>query len=168
MNLHNRPRIGVMGPSACSPRVYGLAREVGNGIARRGGLLICGGGSGVMEAAAKGAKEAGGVTVGILPGDRADLANAYIDIPVVTGLGNARNAINALTSQVIIAVHGAYGTLSEIALALKCGTPVIGLETWTFSPPSGESPPTILNAESPEQAVEMAFGAISTDPHSVR
>ena len=79
MDLRGKPRIGVMGPSACSARVWNLARDVGYHIARRGGILICGGGSGVMEAAAKGAKDAGGVTVGILPGNRADQANAYID-----------------------------------------------------------------------------------------
>ncbi len=168
MNLRDRPRIGVMGPSVCSLRVQTLARSVGQGIARRGGILICGGGSGVMEAAAMGAKDSGGITVGILPGESADLANAYIDIPVVTGMGNARNAINALTSQVIIAVHGAYGTLSEIALALKCGTPVIGLETWTISPPPGESIPTLLNAANPEEAVAMAFDLLRPSPHAAR
>ena len=166
MNLRNRPRIGVMGPSACSARVWNLAREVGYGIARQGGILVCGGGSGVMEAAAKGAKDAGGVTVGILPGNSAEQANAYIDIPVITDLGNARNVINVLTSQVIIAVHGAYGTLSEIALALKCGTPVVGLETWTISPPSGETVPSIPNAASPEEAVAIAFDLFRAIPGS--
>jgi uncharacterized protein (TIGR00725 family) len=115
-----------------------------------------------MEAAAKGAKDAGGITVGILPGDRACSANGYIDIPIVTGLGNARNVINVLTSQVIIGIHGAYGTLSEIALALKFGTPVVGLETWTLSPPAGEPLPPILTAASPEEAVTMAFNLVST------
>ncbi len=157
MDLRERPRIGVMGPSACSPSIWNLARDVGLAVARAGGILICGGGGGVMEAAAKGAKEAGGITVGILPGDQAAQANPHIDIPVVTGLGNARNVINVLTSQVIIAVHGAYGTLSEIALALKCGTPVIGLETWKVAPPPGGSSPPIQNASSAEEAVAMAL-----------
>jgi uncharacterized protein (TIGR00725 family) len=157
LDLRNRPRIGIMGPSACSPRVWNLARDVGYWVARLGGILICGGGGGVMEAAAKGAKDAGGVTVGILPGNRSDAANAYIDIPVVTDLGNARNVINVLTSQVVIAVHGGFGTLSEIALALKCGTSVVGLETWALSPPPGESMPPIRTAANAQEAVTMAF-----------
>ena len=161
MDLRGRTRIGVMGPSACSTRIWNLARDVGFGIARRGGILICGGGGGVMEAAAKGAREAGGITVGILPGNRADQACAYVDIPIVTGLGNARNVINVMTSQVIIAVHGAFGTLSEIALALKCGTPVVGLETWSLSPPAGEIVPEIFAASGAEEAVAMAFDLIS-------
>jgi len=121
-----------------------------------------------MEAAAKGAKDAGGVTVGILPGNSAEQANAYIDIPVITDLGNARNVINVLTSQVIIAIHGAYGTLSEIALALKCGTPVVGLETWTLLPPPGESVPSIPNAADPEEAVAIAFDLFMAHSGTVR
>ncbi|MBZ5498722.1 MAG: TIGR00725 family protein [Acidobacteriia bacterium] len=154
-----RPRIGVMGPSECSLRARELAREVGVLIARRGGILVCGGGRGVMEAAAAGAKEAGGITLGILPGSSASEANPYIDIPIVTGLGNARNVINVLTSHAIIVVHGAYGTLSEIALALKCGTPVVALETWTVIPPAGEAPPVIIQAPTPEEAVSAAFAS---------
>jgi hypothetical protein len=143
-------------------RVWNLAREVGYGIARRGGILVCGGGSGVMEGAAKGAKDAGGVTLGILPGDKDSSANVYVDIPIVTGLGNARNIINVLTSQAIVAIHGAYGTLSEIALALKCGTPVIGLETWALSPPPGDAFAPIPNAVDPEEAVAMAFSLLNS------
>jgi uncharacterized protein (TIGR00725 family) len=166
LNLRNRPRVGVMGPSECTTQVWNLAREVGCGIARRGGILVCGGGSGVMEAAAKGAKDAGGLTVGILPGVKAGQANDYIDIPIITGLGNARNVINVLTSQVIIAIHGAFGTLSEIALALKCGTPVVGLETWTFSPPAGGAPASIPGATDPEEAVALAFSLLPSSFHT--
>ena len=157
MNLRDRPRVGVMGPSDCSSRAWELAREVGRRIARADAILICGGGTGVMEAAASGAKEAGGITVGILPGARASEANVSIDIPIVTDLGNARNVINVLTSEAIIAIHGAYGTLSEIALALKCGTPVVGLETWALSPPEGELPTGIVTASTPAEAVEKAL-----------
>jgi len=113
-----------------------------------------------MEASAKGAKETGGITVGILPGDSAAEANPYIDIPIVTDLGNARNAINILTSQVIIAIHGSYGTLSEIALAMKCRVPVVGLGTWDLIPPGGEPLPITL-AHSPEDAVATALSLIS-------
>lgn len=162
MDLRNRPRIGVMGPSQCSSHALELARSVGRLIARQDGILICGGGKGVMEAAASGAKEAGGITVGILPGSRASDANEHIDIPIVTGLGDARNAINVLTSQAIIAIHGAYGTLSEIALALKAGTPVVALETWTVLPPGDTRPPGIITARTPEEAVSAAFAAIGS------
>src|SRR5437867_2081048 len=156
MELRQRPRIGVMGASECPPRILELAREVGYLIGRRGGILVCGGQGGVMEAAARGAKEAGGITLGILPGARAADANPHIDIPIVTEMGNARNAINVLTSQAIIAVHGAYGTLSEIALALRSGTPVVGLETWSLAPPEGGQADIAL-ARSPEEAVTLAF-----------
>ncbi len=157
MELRKRPRIGVMGPGTCSPRVWQLAREVGFHIGREGAILICGGLGGVMEAAAAGAREAGGLTVGILPRASAADANPYIDIPIVTDMGHARNVINILTSQAIIAVHGLSGTLSEIALALKCGTPVVGLETWILAPPEGCPAPEILIAATPREAVTLAL-----------
>ncbi len=159
MELQSRLRIGVMGPASCSAEVYNLAHEVGTLIGKKGAILICGGGSGVMEASARGAKEAGGITVGILPGDNAAEANPYIDIPIVTDLGNARNAINILTSQAIIAIHGSYGTLSEIALAMKCRVPVVGLRTWDLVPPGGEPLPITL-AHSAEDAVAVALSLI--------
>jgi uncharacterized protein (TIGR00725 family) len=165
MNLQPKPRIGVMGPALCLPEVYNLAREVGFLIGRKGAILICGGRTGVMEASARGAREAGGLTVGILPGASANEANPYIDIPIVTDLGNARNAINVLTSQVIIAIHGSYGTLSEIALALKCHTPVVGLGTWDLTPPGGEELP-ITYASTAEEAVTAALKLISPDDGS--
>ncbi len=154
-----KPRIGVMGAGSCLPEIYSLARELGFLIARKGAILICGGRGGVMEAAAKGAREGGGITVGILPEDSAAGANPYIDIPIVTGLGNARNNINVLTSQAVIAIGGSYGTLSEIALALKCGTPVIGLGTWKLVPP-GEGTIPITLVQTPEEAVDAAFASI--------
>ncbi len=157
MELRDRPRIGVMGPSICSPPTWQLAREVGFLIGRENGILVCGGRGGVMEAAAMGARESGGVTVGILPGASASEANPYIDIPIVTDMGNSRNVINVLTSQAIIAISGACGTLSEIALALKCGTPVVGLETWKLTPPEGGVTPDIAVAQSPEEAVRLAL-----------
>lgn len=159
MNAVVKPRIGVMGANSCSPQVYALARRVGYLIARGGAILVCGGRSGVMEAAARGAKEGDGIVVGILPGDKASGANPYIDIPIVTGLGNARNAVNALTSQVIIAIQGSYGTLSEIALALKSGTPVVGLKTWELRHPEGSDVP-ITSAQTAEEAVDAAFALI--------
>jgi uncharacterized protein (TIGR00725 family) len=162
MELRLKPRIGVMGPALCLPNVCELAREVGYLIGKKGAILVCGGKGGVMEASAKGAKEAGGITIGILPGASASEANPYIDIPIVTDLGNARNAINVLTSQAIIAIHGSYGTLSEIALALKCHTPVVGLDTWDLTPPGGVALP-ITYARTAEEAVTAALGLIPTD-----
>ena len=160
MEWRGRPRIGVMGPSECKAEVSRLGYEVGCYIARAGGILICGGLGGIMEAAARGAKESGGLTVGILPGSCAAEANPYIDIPIVTGMGNARNAINVLSSQAVIAIHGSYGTLSEIALALKCGVPVIGLETWGLSAPGQREETTSIVASTPEEAVALALEKI--------
>jgi uncharacterized protein (TIGR00725 family) len=126
-------RIGVMGPSEAPEELYSLAEEVGRLIAEAGAILICGGGTGVMEAASKGARSAGGITVGILPGTNENEANQYVDIPIITGMGHGRNIINVRSSDVVIAIGGGYGTLSEIALALRTNKPVIGLSTWDFS-----------------------------------
>jgi uncharacterized protein (TIGR00725 family) len=167
MEFRLKPRIGVMGPALCLPDVYNLAREVGFLIGKKGAILICGGRGGVMEASARGAREAGGITIGILPNASAEDANPYIDIPIVTDLGNARNAINVLTSQVIIAVHGSYGTLSEIALALKCHTPVVGLGTWNLTPPGGVELP-ITHARNPEEAVTAALSLIPLHDRNMR
>jgi uncharacterized protein (TIGR00725 family) len=146
-----------MGSSTCTSSVLQVAREVGSQIARRGGILICGGRGGVMEAAAAGARDAGGITVGILPGTSDSEANSSIDIPIVTGLGDARNAVNVLTSQAIIAIHGGYGTLSEIALALKAGTPVVTLQSWFLKSPDGETPADLVPAAEPGEAVSIAM-----------
>jgi len=144
--------IGVIGSGDCSPEIYQLAYEVGQGIARAGARLICGGLGGVMEAAAKGAKEAGGLTIGILPGTSPDEANPYIDIPIVTDMGHARNIIVVRSSQAIIAVSGSYGTLSEIALALKIGIAVVGLKT-TYRDDQ------MLQASTAQEAVQMALAS---------
>ena len=148
-----RKRIGVIGNGACPDEIEKLAAEVGREIAQRGGIVICGGLGGVMEGAARGAKEKGGTTVGILPGENPLHANPFIDIPIVTGLGIARNIIVVRSSQVLIAVHGKYGTLSEIAFALQLRVPVVGLNTWEVS---GD----IIPASNPVDAVEKAFSLI--------
>ncbi|RJQ25159.1 MAG: TIGR00725 family protein [Peptococcaceae bacterium] len=122
--------IGVIGSGECGIKIASLAEQVGREIARRGCALICGGRGGVMEAAARGAIEAGGLTVGILPGRRREDGNHYLTVTLATGLGEARNAVIACASDAIIAIAGGYGTLSEIGLALKMGKPVIGLCTW--------------------------------------
>ena len=160
MSPRRKPRIGVCGPSEASAGVLALAEQVGAEIARQGGIVVCGGLGGVMEAAARGARTAGGLTVGILPGSSAEEANPFIDVPIVTGLGEARNALVVHSSDAIIAIDGAYGTLSEIALALKMGVPVIGLGTWQLRAPDGSVPP-IVPAQTPAEAVEKAFAVIS-------
>ena len=133
-----------------------MAEQVGRQIARRGAVLVCGGRGGVMEAACRGAKAEGGTTVGILPGFDRQEANAYVDIPVVTGLGEARNAIVVRTADAVIAVSGGFGTLSEIGLALKMGRPVVGLDTWELRQ-EGRSVDGVHRAGTPEQAVEQAL-----------
>lgn len=122
------PLIGVIGAASCSSVVAALAFEVGREIARQNGVLVCGGLGGVMAAAARGAKESNGYTVGILPGPDIGKANPYIDFPIATNMSHARNAIIVNTAQVLIAIAGSYGTLSEMALALKAGKGVIALQ----------------------------------------
>ncbi len=122
--------IGIIGDGVCTAEVALIAEQVGAELARRGCTVVCGGLGGVMEAACRGAKGAGGLTVGILPGDNRDAANRYVDVAVATGMGEARNLVVVKSSDVVIAVGGRYGTLSELALALKLGKPVVGLDTW--------------------------------------
>jgi uncharacterized protein (TIGR00725 family) len=142
--------ISVIGAGSCSKEIYGIAEEVGKLIAQKGAILITGGLGGVMEGASKGAKEAGGITVGILPGFSKDDANKYIGIPITTGLSHARNIIVARTADALIAVSGEYGTLSEIAIALKLGKPVIGINTW-------DNIKEVIKVNNPEEAVTKAF-----------
>ena len=122
--------ISVIGGNRASPKILAQAEELGRGLAERGLTVVCGGLGGVMEAVCRGAKSAGGTTIGILPGNRASAANPHVTIPIPTGIGLARNAIVALAGEVVIALDGKYGTLSEIAYALNFGKPVIGIETW--------------------------------------
>ncbi len=126
-------QIGVIGAGECSAKDYKIAYEVGKEIANAGAVLVCGGLGGIMEGTCKGAKENKGVTVGILPGDSKKDANPYVDISIVTSLSHARNNLVVRSSDVIIAIKGGYGTLSEIAIALKIGKKVIGIDTWDVS-----------------------------------
>lgn len=155
--------VAVIGAASCDEKVAALAREVGREIARRGAILVCGGRGGVMEAACQGAKAEGGLTVGILPGVDRREANPYVDVPIVTGLGEARNAVIARTADVVIAIHGGYGTLSEIGLALKMGKPVVGLHTWELWR-EGQAVPAIIPANTPVQAVELAMSRAWGEP----
>lgn len=145
--------IAVVGGSTASPEVYQTAREVGGEIAAAGAILVTGGLGGVMEAASQGAKEKGGTVIGILPGFSRKDANPYVDIPIVTGLGDGRNMVIVQTARAVIAFPGEYGTLSEIALALKIGRPVVSLGSWEISP-------DIVQAKTAKEAVEAALGSI--------
>jgi len=123
--------IAVIGGRNADKSLLREAEEVGRLVAEQGACLVCGGLEGVMERACKGAKSAGGITIGILPQDKKGLENQYVDIPIATGLGIGRNVIIARTADALIAVGGEYGTLSEIAFALQMGKPVIGIGTWS-------------------------------------
>lgn len=148
--------ISVIGASKCSKDIYKLAYEVGREIARKKATLICGGLGGVMDASAKGAKEAGGITVGILPGDTRIGVSKYLDISLPTGMSEARNILVVKAANAVIAIGGEYGTLSEIAHALKMGTPVIGLKTWDIGKDEfGVS--RIIRVDDPISAVEKAY-----------
>jgi uncharacterized protein (TIGR00725 family) len=133
---------------------------LGRGIAERDAVLICGGLTGVMEHAARGARAGGGLTIGILPGDNAD-ANAYVDIAIASGLGHARNAILARTADGVVALGGGLGTLSEIALALGSGRPAIGIRTWRFDR-DGRVEPQLPVAANPSEALDWLFARMAS------
>lgn len=152
--MYMKKHIGVIGAGDCPPEVYNIAEELGSLIGKNGWVLICGGLGGVMEGAAKGCYKAGGMTVGILPGKEKDSANPFITLPIPTGLGEGRNLLVVRASDVVVAIAGGYGTLSEIGLALKMGKPVVGLETW----PGING---IDYVETPQQAIDMVARHLS-------
>jgi len=143
--------VAVIGVSTCDAALAERARAVGRLVAERGCVLVTGGLGGVMAAASRGAAEAGGLVLGILPGDDPAAANAHVALAIATGLGEARNAILATTAEALIAIGRGYGTLSEIAFSLRRGKRVVSLASW-------EVDPAVLVAASPEQAVELALG----------
>ncbi|OGO22141.1 MAG: TIGR00725 family protein [Chloroflexi bacterium RBG_16_50_9] len=153
--------ITVIGGSECSPQIALMAEEVGREIARHGAILVCGGLGGVMEAACKGACAEGGLTVGVLPGESRRTANPYVQIPIVTGIGYARNVAVVKSGQVVIAIDGSYGTLSEIGHALQSGIPVIGLNTWSLQS-DGKEDRSIIRAENPKDAVKKALEVLNS------
>lgn len=155
--LRTRLRIAVIGPHECSPEEFELGRRVGEEIARAGAILICGGLNGMMEAAASGAHNAGGLTIGLLPGDSANDANPYIDIALPTGLGAYRNVLVARSADAVIAVGGRYGTLTEMAFALRFKTPLVALRSWTLLQKNESPDPGVHTADTPEEAVRLAI-----------
>ena len=152
--------IAVVGSGTASDELRALAEEAGREVARRGAVLITGGLGGVMEAASRGAHEEGGITVGILPGTDPRDANPWVEIPIATGLGQARNVIVVTAAHAVVAVGGEYGTLSEIAHALKIGKPVVGLHTWELAKEFAERDENIIAAFSPAEAVNLAIALV--------
>ena len=153
-----RPYIAVIGAGRATPEEERVAHAVGRGIAGAGAVLVCGGFGGVMEAACRGAKEAGGSTVGILPGTSREGANPYLDVALPTGLGEMRNGLIVRAADALVAIGGEFGTLSEIALALKAGKTVIGLGAWELSR-AGQRVDAVVPATSPADAVAQALAA---------
>jgi uncharacterized protein (TIGR00725 family) len=152
--------IAVIGNSKASAQEIKLAEAIGREIAKNGAVLVCGGLDGVMKAACRGAVSEGGLTIGILPGTSRTDANEYVQIPVVTGIGFARNIIVVKSAQAVIAVGGGYGTLTEIGYALKSGLPVIGLGTWKLSN-KDKTDDAIIRADNAADAVAIALEMIS-------
>lgn len=148
--------MAVVGGGRTTTREMDIATAVGRSLAERGAVVICGGLGGVMEGACRGAQAAGGTTVGILPGGDRGAGNAYLDIAVATGLGEARNTVVVRAADAVIAVGGEWGTLSEIAFAMKIGTPVIGLGTWDLRR-AGATAAGVVVVTSPTAAVEQAL-----------
>ena len=157
--------IGVFGSGNISKTQaeWQAAYDVGRTIAQNGGVVLTGGLGGVMSAASQGARDAGGTTIGVLPGSRTTTPpNRYVDIAIYTGMGEARNVINVKSCDAAIAIGGEYGTLSEIALALKSGCPLVLLGSWEFKSAHMPVDPC-LKAETPQEAVQMAMAAAKVD-----
>lgn len=153
--------VGVIGSSKAEPEVMRLAEEVGEAIAKSGSAVVCGGLSGVMEAVCRGARKCGGLTIGIIPSDQKSDANQYVQIPIVTGMGVGRNVMLVKTADVLIAVGGEFGTLSEIAHALNLGKTVIGLRTWKLEKARSRAIPNLIEVDDAKKAVELALKAVS-------
>ncbi len=149
MNYRKRIRIGVIGGASANAECLETAFLVGELIAKNNAVLVCGGLSGVMNSASRGAKKEGGLTIGILPGNTREDANPYIDIPIATGMGYTRNALVVMNSDVLIAIDGQYGTLSEIAYGCVQGKRIIGIGTWDIK--------GVIRADSAEEAVDLAL-----------
>jgi uncharacterized protein (TIGR00725 family) len=154
------PIIGVIGASRADDELLRLAEELGREIASRGVAIVCGGMMGVMEAVCKGARSKGGLTIGIIPSDDKNDANPYVQIPIVTGMGVGRNVMLVKTADVLIAVGGEYGTLSEIAHALNIGKKVISLRSWQLEKATEKSIPNLIDAASAKEAVDLALDSL--------
>ncbi|MDH3891467.1 MAG: TIGR00725 family protein [candidate division Zixibacteria bacterium] len=150
MSTPRKPVIAVIGAGKCSKKLRDMAFEVGKYVAENGGVLVCGGLGGIMEGAARGAKEAGGLTLGILPTDLKEDANEFIDIVIPTGFGEARNIMVVRSADAVIAFPGKFGTLTEMAFALHAKKPVVSVNAWRLSE-------EIHQTETPQEAAELAM-----------
>jgi uncharacterized protein (TIGR00725 family) len=155
--LSRPPQIAVIGSGADDPRLAAPAEEVGRLLAEAGARVVCGGRTGVMEAAARGAASAGGGVIGIVPGESPEDANPYVTHPVATGIGHARNLAVVASADAVVAVGGEWGTLSEIAFARRLGRSVVGLESWSL--------PEIATAATPAEAVQATLRAARHNSH---
>jgi uncharacterized protein (TIGR00725 family) len=153
-DIRKRIRIAVIGGSRPGRQALDTAVEVGRLIARAGAILVCGGLGGVMEAASRGAREEGGLVVGVLPGESPTAANPSVDIPIATGLGYTRNSLVVMNADAVIAIDGEYGTLSEIAYGLIHGKKVVGLRTWDVR--------GVIVAGTAEEAVRLALEGLTS------
>jgi uncharacterized protein (TIGR00725 family) len=151
--------IAVVGPNDATRTEIDQAEAIGAGLARAGAVLVCGGLGGVMHAAARGCEHAGGTSIGILPGDDRDPGSPHLTVAISTGMGETRNALIVRTSDLVIAISGEFGTLSEVAFALKLGKPVLGLGTWELSK-RGKPVEAITRVGTPEEAVAEALRAV--------
>jgi uncharacterized protein (TIGR00725 family) len=151
--------ISVIGGEACGPDALDIAERVGREIAQSGATLVCGGRGGVMEAACRGARDAGGHTIGIMPGrgDEDSPPNPHVEFPIFTGMGFARNVIVVLSADAVIAIDGSYGTLSELAFALINDVPVVGIDTWDFDYHGFNGQERIVRVTAPAEAVAKAI-----------
>lgn len=145
-----KPVIAVIGAGKCSRKLRDMAAEIGRYVAENGGVVLCGGLGGIMEGAARGAKEAGGTTIGIIPSENKADANQFIDYVIPTGFGQARNVLVVRAADAIVALPGKFGTLSEMAFALVSGKPIVSVQAWKL----GEE---ILQVEDPIEAAKIAM-----------
>jgi len=150
--------IGVAGASQPEPELVDMAETLGRRLAEAGAIVVCGGGAGVMAAACRGAAAVGGITVGLLPGGNRHDGNPHLSVALPTGLGEGRNVLLVRASDALVAVGGGYGTLSEIALALRTGVPVVGLGTWSLAL-AGRPVDAFPVASQPDEAARLAVGA---------
>lgn len=157
IRIHTQPlAIAVIGGSMCDEEDYAIAYQVGTEIAKRGAILICGGRGGVMDAACRGARDEGGLTIGILPGNTKEEANPHVVIPIITNTGMARNYAVVNSAAGIVAVGGEFGTLSEIAFALKSSKHVVGIGSWEMSK-QGMNMSYYYKAIGPKEALDILF-----------
>ncbi len=150
MSSARKPVIAVIGAGKCSKKLRDMAFEVGKYVAEEGGIIVCGGLGGIMEGAARGAREAGGITIGILPTDQKEDANEFIDFVIPTGFGEARNIMVVRAADAVVAFPGKFGTLTEMAFALHAKKPVVSVKAWRLSD-------EIHQVESPLEAAELAM-----------